>query len=227
MKKLFACFLALASAAAFGTTTVPVQLLNSAGSSSGQTIVSTGASSAPGWANVAVSSLSGLGTGVGAALGNAVTGSGGAVLATSPTITTPNLQGVKNGATAVSGQVGQVITNTGTGVSVSSGTAANCTSITLTAGDWDVWGNVSFVPGSGTSQTAILASTSSVSATLANPPYVAVLQAAFPTNAGQSLSVSPLIVNTTSTITEYLVAQASFSGGTESVTCILNARRRN
>lgn len=60
MKKLFACFLSLASAAAFGTTTVPVQLLNPTGSSSGQTIVSAGAATAPGWGTLGLSGLSAI-----------------------------------------------------------------------------------------------------------------------------------------------------------------------
>lgn len=60
MKKLFACFLALASAAAFGTTTVPVQLLNPTGSTAGQAIVSTGSASAPGWSTLGLSGLSAI-----------------------------------------------------------------------------------------------------------------------------------------------------------------------
>ncbi|MFK4444647.1 hypothetical protein ABH944_004849 [Caballeronia udeis] len=50
---------ALLSIAAFGTTLNPVQLLNPTGSTSGQTIVSTGASTAPGWGNVPVANVTG------------------------------------------------------------------------------------------------------------------------------------------------------------------------
>lgn len=58
MKRLLT-FLALACAAAtsFGATLNPVQLLNPAGSTSGQAIVSTGASSAPAWGNVTAAAL--------------------------------------------------------------------------------------------------------------------------------------------------------------------------
>lgn len=56
MKALIA-LLALVASTAFGTTLNPVQLLNPAGSSAGQAIVSTGSSTAPGWANVAATSL--------------------------------------------------------------------------------------------------------------------------------------------------------------------------
>ena len=57
MNKLFAALLTLVASAAFGTTLNPVQLLNPAGSTAGQAIVSTGASSAPGWSNVTASGL--------------------------------------------------------------------------------------------------------------------------------------------------------------------------
>lgn len=60
MKKIFAALLALFASAAFGTTTVPVQLLNPAGSSAGQSIVSTGPSSAPTWGGVGVNGIAAI-----------------------------------------------------------------------------------------------------------------------------------------------------------------------
>lgn len=60
MKKLIsAVLLAAFSIFASATTLNPVQLLNPTGSASGQTIVSTGASSAPGWGNVPVANVTG------------------------------------------------------------------------------------------------------------------------------------------------------------------------
>lgn len=58
MKRLLT-FLALtcAAAASFGATLSPVQLLNPTGSTSGQAIVSTGASTAPAWGNVTATAL--------------------------------------------------------------------------------------------------------------------------------------------------------------------------
>lgn len=56
MKALLA-LLSLVASTAFGTTLNPVQLLNPAGSTSGQAIVSTGASTAPGWGNVSATAL--------------------------------------------------------------------------------------------------------------------------------------------------------------------------
>jgi hypothetical protein len=58
MKKLLAGLaLFLFAAAAFSTTLNPIQLLNPAGSTSGQAIVSTGASTAPAWGNVTATGL--------------------------------------------------------------------------------------------------------------------------------------------------------------------------
>ncbi len=59
MKRLLTLLsLALAAATSFGATLNPVQLLNPAGSTSGQAIVSTGPSSAPAWGNVTATGLS-------------------------------------------------------------------------------------------------------------------------------------------------------------------------
>ncbi|WP_088926283.1 hypothetical protein [Burkholderia multivorans] len=60
MKRLFTAALFALSSIAFGATLTPVQLLNPAGSTSGQTIVSTGPSTAPGWASVPLSGLSSI-----------------------------------------------------------------------------------------------------------------------------------------------------------------------
>lgn len=56
MKKLFA-ILALVAGSAHSATLVPVQLLNPAGSTSGQAIISTGASGQPVWGNVTAAAL--------------------------------------------------------------------------------------------------------------------------------------------------------------------------
>jgi hypothetical protein len=56
---LIALALACAAVSSFGATLNPVQLLNPAGSSSGQAIISTGASTAPAWGNVPVANVTG------------------------------------------------------------------------------------------------------------------------------------------------------------------------
>ncbi|WP_155630492.1 hypothetical protein [Burkholderia territorii] len=61
MKRLFVGALcALLSAFAFGVTYTPVQLLNPAGSSAGQAIVSTGSSSSPAWGGIGVNGIAAI-----------------------------------------------------------------------------------------------------------------------------------------------------------------------
>lgn len=57
---LIGIFAALLSVAAFGTTLNPIQLLNPVGSTSGQAIVSTGASTAPAWGGIGVNGITAL-----------------------------------------------------------------------------------------------------------------------------------------------------------------------
>lgn len=83
---------------------------------------------------------------------SAVTGTGSVVLATSPSITTPTLTGVTDGSSAASGKVGEYLESivaAGSAASTStSGTVQNITSLSLTAGDWDVSGIVSYISAS-------------------------------------------------------------------------------
>lgn len=75
---LLAAALAVCAIASWGATTTPVQLLNPAGSTAGQAILSTGASSAPLWGAVPLTVITGTlavnhgGTGVSSASGTAL-----------------------------------------------------------------------------------------------------------------------------------------------------------
>jgi hypothetical protein len=60
MKKLYFLLLLGAVANAFSATLLPIQLLNPAGSTSGQAIVSTGSSTAPAWGGIAVNGISAI-----------------------------------------------------------------------------------------------------------------------------------------------------------------------
>jgi hypothetical protein len=60
MKNIIGVFLALFASVAFGATLNPIQLLNPAGSASGQAIVSTGASTAPAWGGVGVNGIAAI-----------------------------------------------------------------------------------------------------------------------------------------------------------------------
>lgn len=60
MKKIFVALLSLFASVAFSATLSPITLLNPSGSSSGQAIISTGASSAPAWGGVGLNGISAI-----------------------------------------------------------------------------------------------------------------------------------------------------------------------
>jgi len=86
-----------------------------------------------------------LPSGIAATNMNLTTPTIGAASATSITFSsTTGIVGTTTNNNAAAGSVGELISSvisSGT-VNLSSGTSANITSISLTAGDWDVWGNV-------------------------------------------------------------------------------------
>jgi len=236
MKKLFGIFLALISAAAFGATTVPVQLLNPTGSSSGQAIVSTGASSAPAWGNVSAATLTGLvptangglGANNSAANGIPVFSSGVATVTTTPTIA-----GVTNGACASVGNVGECKNSnvpSGSAVPLVTNTAKDVTSVTLTAGNWLCYGNVFFNPGATTVTSAEVGFITNTSATIPTTPnggsYVALGN--LPNTAGgnsDALPVGVIMENVTTTTNIYLDAYATFTTSTMAAYGYINCIR--
>lgn len=70
--------------------------------------------------------------------------------------TTTGIVGTTTNDDAAAGSVGQLISSviaSGSAVSLTTATNADVTSISLTAGDWDVWGNISFIPSGATNIT--------------------------------------------------------------------------
>lgn len=103
----------------------------------------------------------------------------------------------------------------GTPVSLSTGTAANITSISLTPGTWDLTANIYF-DFAGATVTSIEGAISTTSATISSPPPEEVSAAALnltTTSADYSLNITRRRVTITSTTTYYLVGRAAFSAG--------------
>lgn len=109
-------------------------------------------------------------------------------------------------------------------ISLSSGTSANVTSITLSAGDYDVWGNV-LVAGSAANLTAVTMWISSTSATL---PDVSLVTQEFPANPANVIGqpVPTLRFNSASNQTIFLSTRAVFGSGTATACGGIYARRR-
>lgn len=168
-----------------------------------------------------IAGLTGLGTGVGTALGTAVTGSGGIVLATSPTITTPTETGKTSGSCSASGNVGQCLSSnvpSGSAVSLTTGTAANVTSLSLTAGNWIAAGNVCFAPAGTTTSNFNMAWLSQTSATLPTAPNAGaeVIQSAaiVASNGTFCLPTGSTFLTLSSSATLYMSAFSNFATST-------------
>lgn len=152
--------------------------------------------------------VSGLGAGVATGLASAATGSGGPVLATSPTITTPTINGVTNGSTAGTGVIGQLLTGSTTGTSITSGTTVNATSVSLTAGSWLCWGQALFAPATNTVVANMAAGITTTSATLPASPNSSYLGVTDIASDATSIQTFLTPFNISSTTTVFLVALA-------------------
>jgi hypothetical protein len=141
------------------------------------------------------------------------------------------IQGTNTNDSAAAGDVGEFVSSTvtiGSEIALTTVTAADITSISLTAGDWDVSISCSFDPGASTNVTVLQTSVSTTSATLdATPGRLGAL--IYPSSVlGTNISVvnvpaARLSLNATTTV--YLVARAAFTVSTLAAFGIISARR--
>lgn len=136
-------------------------------------------------------------------------------------IYTPQIVGTVAGDAAKAGAVGEFVQSlvpVGSSVALTTATAANITSISLTPGDWDVEANCNFNATSATTAAAntFQASISSTSATHTTDGSESFeLPGTITTSSFKSsVSVSRKRYSLTTTTTLYLVATAVFSAGT-------------
>lgn len=132
---------------------------------------------------------------------------------------------------ATAGNIGEYVESiigAGAAVALVSGTAKNVTSISLTAGDWDVDAIVYHLPAATTSYTRYVGSLSTTTNTLdANSgKFVDFSQAAF-VSGGNTFNdvIPPYRFSLSSTTTIFLVALGSFTVSTASAYGIIRARR--
>ncbi|PXX41084.1 hypothetical protein NA66_1001694 [Burkholderia pyrrocinia] len=147
------------------------------------------------------------------------------------TITPSSTAGIVGTATndnANAGSIGEFLSSTilvGSAVSLTNGVNANVTSLSLTAGDWDVWGSVSFNPGGTTVTNYVYGWISTVSATNPTPPQSGMTTVST-SGAAFSLAIPPQRFSIASTTTVYLEAQSGFSTSTQAAYGFIFARRR-
>lgn len=159
--------------------------------------------------------------------GSTSTGTVALVSKQSPTIKQSNIVGVTNGSDAAAGSVGEYASSViafASGVNIPNTTATNLTSLSLTAGDWDLYGNVNFVYSANNGAQADIAITT-VSATL---PDTSLRNLLLKTTGGFGTYGVPAPskrISIAATTTVYLVAYCFFTGGTCSINGGLFARR--
>jgi hypothetical protein len=169
--------------------------------------------------------------------GSSSTGSGSVVLATGPALTgtataaTLDAQtllkgkGTATNDNAASGYIGEYVSanlSQASRIGISTNTAANIVSVTLTAGDWDCQGAVSFIP-SGSVPSRYAGWISTASASEPTPPN----GGAYSTDTGVvgSFGVGETRESVAGSTTVYLSSIANFSGGTMSTYGFLGCRR--
>ena len=139
-----------------------------------------------------------------------------------------SLLGTNTNNNASAGYVGEYVESvvlSGAAVSLSNATVANMTSVSLTAGDWDVYENLTYNISVGA--TIVGGGISTTSATLPD----ASVQSAYTNNAAATLGQGTGItlpmrrISIASTTTVYATAYAYFAAGTVSVYGKLSARR--
>ncbi|MGN6657079.1 MAG: beta strand repeat-containing protein [Rhodanobacter sp.] len=139
--------------------------------------------------------------------------------------TTSGIVGTTAADNASAGSVGEFQTANTSNTSLTTATPANATSISLSAGDWEVWGVVQFNPGATTAPTNFQAGVNTASATFGGYANNHIISAAFSSNF-QGVIPTPVVrINVSTTTTVYLVAQVNFSSGTVTANGTINARR--
>lgn len=139
------------------------------------------------------------------------------------------IEGTSTNDSATAGYVGEVVSSSvasGSAVSLTTLTTANVTSISLTAGDWDVSGQVVFTFSA--TPTNIIANINTTSATLGTvgpaSPYSS-LAATFNAAATQFQGLTTGRLSLSATTTVYLLAHAAFASGTSTAYGWILARR--
>lgn len=135
-----------------------------------------------------------------------------------------SLQGTVLGDNAITGYVGEYLTGTASAVPLTTGVAATCASVTVSAGDWDVQGQVTFNPAGTTTMSGYNVGVSTVVGTLpANSNTSQNLT--MTTGLGQILATPSVRVNVTTSTTVYLSAALNFAVSSASCNGFIHARR--
>lgn len=134
---------------------------------------------------------------------------------------------------ASTGAIGEFVSSSvasGSAVALTSGSAKDVTTISLTAGDWDVWGNVCFLPAGSTTVSGILAWINTAANTNPGAPNggaAVAIQASFVTGGEQRIPAGNIRLSLAATTTVSLGSLATFATSTMSAYGFIGARRRS
>lgn len=152
----------------------------------------------------------------------------GGTLTSSAFASAGQIPGTATNDSASAGNIGEYISSTiatANKIALTTATTANITNISLTAGDWDVTGQVDYVTGGATVIATMQQGASTTSATLgAQDTYSTVnLGATITSDPGNPTPITRFSLSATTTV--YLVANSQFSVSTLSAYGTIRARR--
>jgi len=141
------------------------------------------------------------------------------------TIPEPNIHGFTDGSVPAAGFIGEevqnVINSTPSPIVLPNSTPTELTHISLSAGFWLVWGDVSFIRVTGIISTAYIAWISTSLALPTNNALRSELQLEFLSTTfgikNYSLTLTPQIFNVSTTTTVYIAGYSAFSAGSISM----------
>lgn len=136
---------------------------------------------------------------------------------------TTGIVGTTTDDSAATGSVGELLTATGSGVAMTTTVAVNITSLSVTAGDWDIWAWFEFYE-SAFAYTRCEASISTTSATTGATPTIIGSAALLASQYSGPVAAQRFSFSGTTTV--YLVGKCTFGSGTSTARGTIYARRR-
>lgn len=139
------------------------------------------------------------------------------------------LPGEPTTGSASAGNVGELITNTGSAVSLVTATPKDITTVSLSAGDWFCWGSVSFTAG-GTPTTSFMSgwisTTANTEPSFPNGGGYVLTRPNLTGGGNQALSIGNIRLSLSGTTTVSLGMNQAFSGGTSTGNGFIACERR-
>lgn len=138
---------------------------------------------------------------------------------------TNGIVGTTTNNNANAGSIGEFVTSSAGPTALTTGVTVNLTSISLTAGDWDISGTISTAPAGTTVQTNMVVGISTVSVTFGAIGSATQLPFSAPAGVNVVVPTPNFRLSLSTTTTVFLIAQVVFSVSTLSANGQIRARR--